>query len=357
METLRNKRRLAAVTKETQEEHSRNGQSRNTSVLRINDNFITQVFEEIEGRVTKKLSQEFSRTESRVLGALPKLDEFLLNPQIRTHSGTVPGTFGNTKVENQGTNEDDFKSDHCPKAGIFRSQTTQNSGPEISHEMVTRFQKESLCGHNMVTGGQEEFWNRPKKVTATQEYGLFCSLGTSSGKHKKARCARQPKFRSENAPATIEADQIVLVPQQLAINNNIDKVSKLPKSLTTTIPTFNGKAEKIELYEDLFQTRLETQNQLTEEDKINNFHSLMRGDALQTFKDINSQNRANLTEIPTLFLRKNVKPRPMATAKHKLQQLVFNSANRKLSDFLGQLQKLAKNAFGVAAQAIIEQLI
>ena len=245
-------------------------------------------------------------------------------------------------MENQGTNEDDFKSDHCPKAGIFRSQTTQNSGPEISHDMVTRFQKESLCGHNMVTGGQEEFWNRPKKVTGTQEDGLFCSLDTSSGKHKKARSVRQPKFRSENAPATIEADQIVLVPQQLAINNNIDKVSKLPKSLTTTIPTFDGKAEKIELYEDLFQTRLETQNHLTEEDKINNFHSLMRGDALQTFKNINSRNRANLTEIPTLFLRKNMKPRPMATAKHKLQQLVFNSANRKLSDFLGQLQKLAK---------------
>ena len=30
---------------------------------------------------------------------------------------------------------------------IFRSQTTQNSGPEISHDMVTIVQKESLCGH------------------------------------------------------------------------------------------------------------------------------------------------------------------------------------------------------------------
>ena len=38
---------------------------------------------------TKKLSQEFSRTESRILGALSKLDEFLLNPQTRTLSGTV----------------------------------------------------------------------------------------------------------------------------------------------------------------------------------------------------------------------------------------------------------------------------
>ena len=47
----------------------------------------------------------------------------------------------------------------------------------------------------------------------------------------------------------------------------------------------------------------------------------------------------------------------MATAKHKFQRLVFNPANQKLIDFLYELQKLAKDAFGVAAQAIIEQFI
>ena len=135
MATLRNKHKLAAATIETQEEHPRNGQSRNTSVPRINEEYITQVSEEIEGRVTKKLSQEFSRTESRILGALSKLDDFLLNPQIRTHSETVAGTFRNTIVENQGTNEDDFQSDPHPEAGIFRSQTTQNSGPEIGPDI------------------------------------------------------------------------------------------------------------------------------------------------------------------------------------------------------------------------------
>ena len=152
MATLRNKRKLAAVTRETQKEHPRNGQSRNTYVPRINEEYITQFFEEIEGRGTKKLSQEFSRTESRILGALSKLDEFFLNQQITTHSGTVPGTFRNTNVENQRTDEDDSQSDPHPEASIFRSQTTQNSGPEVGHDMVTRVQKESLCGHDTVTG-------------------------------------------------------------------------------------------------------------------------------------------------------------------------------------------------------------
>ena len=117
MATLRNKRKLAAVTRETQEEHPRIGQSRNTSLSRINEEYITQVSEDIESRVTKKLSQEFSRTESRILGAMSKLDEFLLNPQIRTHSGSVPGTFWNTNVENQEPNEDRSQDDPHPDVG------------------------------------------------------------------------------------------------------------------------------------------------------------------------------------------------------------------------------------------------
>ena len=83
----------------------------------------------------------------------------------------------------------------------------------------------------------------------------------------------------------------------------------------------------------------------------------MRGDALQTFKNIDSPNRENLTEILTVFRRKYVKPQSMATAKHKFQQLVFNPANQKLFDFLDELQKPAKDAFGIAAHAIIDQFI
>ena len=47
----------------------------------------------------------------------------------------------------------------------------------------------------------------------------------------------------------------------------------------------------------------------------------------------------------------------MATAKHKFQKLVFDPANHKLVDSLDELHKLAKDAFGIAAHAIIEQFI
>ena len=220
MATLRNKRKLAAVTREAQEENARNGQSRNTSVPRINEEYITQVSEEIEGRVSKKLSQEFSGTESRILGALTKLDEFLSNQHIHTLFETVPGTFRNTNVENQGTNEDGSQSDPHPEAGIFRGQTTQNLGPKDCHDMVTgstgeiRHCRDMVTGvtgelrhcRDMVTGGSEEMRNGLDVVTAVQEEIPHCSSEISSGKQKKARTTSQPHFRCENTTATIEAD-------------------------------------------------------------------------------------------------------------------------------------------------------
>ena len=111
-------------------------------------------------------------------------------------------------------------------------------------------------------------------MTTTQEEIPYCSPTTSSGKQKKARSTSQPQFHSENTPATFDADQILLALQQLAtksnsanFNNNIRRISKKPESLTTTMPTFDGKSEKFELFEDLFPASLKSHNQLTQEDK------------------------------------------------------------------------------------------
>ena len=81
------------------------------------------------------------------------------------------------------------------------------------------------------------------------------------------------------------------------------------------------------MFEDLFQTTSKINNQLTQEEKINYFHSLMQGDALQTFKNVTSRNREYFGEILTMFRGKHVTTQSMATAKHKFQRLVFNPAN------------------------------
>ena len=85
MATLRNTRKLAALNKKNCEEHPRSNLTQNSNVSRSQEDYIAQVSQEIEGRVTKK----FSRTENRILGALSRLD-FLMNPLNQGHSGDVP---------------------------------------------------------------------------------------------------------------------------------------------------------------------------------------------------------------------------------------------------------------------------
>ena len=125
METLRNKRKLAAVSRETPE-NTRNNQSQNTLGPEMAEEYISQVSEEIEERVTKKLSKEFGRTESRILGALSKLDEFLLNPQVRTCSVGVPGALRNSISENR-----DYP---CPKMRYSSHHSGNLNSPEVEED-------------------------------------------------------------------------------------------------------------------------------------------------------------------------------------------------------------------------------
>ena len=128
METLRNKRKLAAVSRETPE-GSRSSRTQSVLDPESAQENISQVSEHIEGRVTKKLSKEFSKTESRILGALSKLDGFHLNPEVRTCSVAVPGTSRNTNRENRETTGDRSSDDPYPEVGYFFHHSGQPKSP------------------------------------------------------------------------------------------------------------------------------------------------------------------------------------------------------------------------------------
>ena len=154
--TTRNKRKLAALNKENCEENPRSNLAQNSGAARSQEDYITQVSEEIEGRVTKRLSKEFSRTENRILGALARLDDFLMNPFLPGHFGTTPEPTRNISHNNQGTNEDGSQNDPHPETGLFHGQTTRNASLEESHDMVTGATETNRNRHDMVTGVQRE---------------------------------------------------------------------------------------------------------------------------------------------------------------------------------------------------------
>ena len=188
MATLRNKSKLAAVSRETPE-GSRSSRAQNVLDPELTQDYISQVSEEVEGKVT-----EFSKTESHILGALSKLDELLLNPKVRTCSVAVPGTSKNYTSENRETTGDHPSDDPYPEVGYFSHHSGQLENPQTENHP------------HLVTGTTEQIRHYPHMMTATQKEIPYCSPTTSSGKQKKARSTSQPQFRSGNTPATIEAD-------------------------------------------------------------------------------------------------------------------------------------------------------
>ena len=140
MATLRNKTKFAALNKENCEEHPRSILAQNSIDPTSQEDYITQVSEELESRVTNKLSHEFSRTESRTLGTLSRLDD-LLNLLFKVNSGIAPKTSWNTLRTNQGANEDDSQSDPHPKTGVFQSHITLKFGPDHTYDTLMYFFK------------------------------------------------------------------------------------------------------------------------------------------------------------------------------------------------------------------------
>ena len=97
MATLENKTKLAAINRDNHENDSRNNQAGNTNSPRIQEDYFTQVSKEIEGRVTEKLSEEFNRTETRL---------------ITPYHGPIVETSRILNRENQGKNE--YRSQNNP---------------------------------------------------------------------------------------------------------------------------------------------------------------------------------------------------------------------------------------------------
>ena len=186
------------------------------------------------------------------------------------------------------------------------------------------------------------------------------------------RIHSQPDLQRQESTHDTTLDTTLPVAEPVPAEQPLDPINRLadvlvnlqnkPQSMTirpvTTNPmTFDGKTEKFELFEDLFHTMIKMQPAMTEQMKINHFHSLLRKGALQTFRNINSINRQTLEDVLVIFRRKYVKPESQATAKHKWHRLIFDPNTMKLPDFLEELNQGAEKAFGENAQSMIDSLL
>ena len=119
-------KKTAAIKKDNQEGHLWTNQAQDTVFARKQD-YMTQVSVETLGiQKTKKVSRELSKTETSILGAITKLDEFRRNQGARTYSAPIPKTSRKSNRENQGTNEDHSQNDIHPDVVLSLNQSFQD---------------------------------------------------------------------------------------------------------------------------------------------------------------------------------------------------------------------------------------
>ena len=131
---------------------------------------------------------------------------------------------------------------------------------------------------NMVTGVLNDSTNQPTK-RPKQQYAS----------------SEQTKDR----PST---SKMLLAPQPQTFPSA--NLLPMPNALTASLPVFVGKSEKVELFEDLFRNNIKMYPHLTEIQKIIYFHSLLRGNALQAYCNLDDTKKDNLEEVITAFKRR-----------------------------------------------------
>ena len=211
----------------------------------------------------------------------------------------------------------------------------------------------NLNVHDMVTGENESPIEVPEFLT-----GRIPSTSHLNRSNDDLPLLDTTISAQERIATAADSDPITRLADVLTTMQNRPTAQQLTiRPVNSNTMTFDGKSEKFELFEDLFHTMIKMQPEMTEQMKINHFHSLLRKNALQTFRNISSSNRQTLEDVLAIFRRKYVKPESQATAKHKWHRLVFDPNTMKLPDFLEELNQGAEKAFGDHAQKMIDSLL
>ena len=357
---------MATLNRKDCEEHPRSNQGQNSGVPISQEDYITQVSEENEGRVTRKLSQEFCETENRKLGALSRLDDFLMNTLVQGYYGTAPATSGNAFGTNQGRNEDDSQSDTHPEASIFRSQTTQNSGPEVGHDNQNK--KDETRNVENLKMATFRYWGLamtgeralitccqdipPHKRTSMNflhvefQFKTFpCNGSLQSQKTWQKRFTRhnisngwtitvKAKFRCRQPRQHACWIRRCIATQQWPLTS-----TALFKRTTANTLVLDGKKGTFERFEDLFQAMFEIKPDTTEAMKINIFPSHFRDDALQIFHNFSAGGKQTFEDELFIIRQKCVSPWSQATNIHKMHKFILDPKTNNGPMFITKKQQ------------------
>ena len=336
----------ANVSRNQRNDHSRtNTEYDQNSVTANSSAEINRLSSELNSRISREMDEMMNSVSVQIQRAINDAISTQVLPQIQ--NAIMAGSGHRTRKGWDAPSERPELNSEVQRNLYVKS----NSRNEQNEDQLNNDYPD-LNVHDMVTGDNESPNQVPEFLTGripsrshlNQSYEDI-NLDTTIPAHERIATAADPD------PITRLADVLTTMQnrpttQQLTI-----------RPVNSNTMTFDGKSEKFELFEDLFHTMIKMQPEMTEQMKINHFHSLLRKNALQTIRNISSNNRQTLENVLVIFRRKYVKPESQATAKHKWHRLVFDPNTMKLPDFLEELNQGAEKAFGDHAQKMIDSLL
>ena len=306
---------------------------------------INRLSSELNSRISREMDEMMSNVDTLSQRAINEAISSQVLPQIQNvimaGSGRETGRGWEVPVERPEANAEEQR---IPSAKTD-CRNEQHDGNRPNGQSTRQV-------HDMVTGDNESPLQVPEFLT-----GRVSSRNHLDRSYEDINLDTTIPAQERNAPAA-QTDPITRLADVLTTMQNRPTAQQLTiRPVNSNTMTFDGKSEKFELFEDLFHTMIKMQPEMTEQMKINHFHSLLRKNALQTFRNISSSNRQTLEDVLIIFRRKYVKPESQATAKHKWHRLVFDPNTMKLPDFLEELNQGAEKAFGDHAQKMIDSLL
>ena len=306
---------------------------------------INKLSSELNSRISREMDEMMNNVGTQIQRAINEAINNQVLPQIQNvmmaGSGRETRRGWEAPVERPETNTEDRLNSNA-KFNLRNEQRDNHHFGENTTQHV----------HDMVTGDNESPPQVPEFLT-----GRVSSRNHLDRSYEDINLDTTIPAQERNAPAAL-TDPITRLADVLTTMQNRPTAQQLTiRPVNSNTMTFDGKSEKFGLFEDLFHTMIKMQPEMTEQMKINHFHSLLRKNALQTFRNISSSNRQTLEDVLVIFRRKYVKPESQATAKHKWHRLVFDPNTTKLPDFLEELNQGAEKAFGDHAQKMIDSLL
>ena len=193
-------------------------------------------------------------------------------------------------------------------------------------------------GLDMVTGATETRSNRP--TTSFTNFRNYQEDDSDEGEST-------PRSNEERLLNAIET-----IPQR------IKNTTTNTKLLQTHVPNFRGQKDKFVEFEHLLLNHLSPlANKITEENKLHFFQSLLRDDAIEYWQSIQITPMTTLKDVLDLFRKEFAKEDLKEVARYKWDQARYDPTTETFGDFLKNLKKTAKQAFGNEADRIIKMFL